>query len=96
LGAKPEHVFPVIGPLRVHAAQDGLRVGLQTPSDRVFDLLGRVRLCSADLLTASVASATVVGCRLCDLTNGWGGHPGGEVLRPGRVHSCHHTEIVHS
>jgi hypothetical protein len=54
------------------------------------------QLCSADLLTASVASATVVGCRLYDLTNGWGGHPGGEVLRPGRVHSCHHTEIVHS
>src|SRR6266568_2424517 len=36
---------------------------------------------TADLLTASVAKAgaTVVGRRLYDLTNGWDGHPGGEV-----------------
>jgi dihydrofolate reductase len=35
----------------------------------------------ADLLTRSVAKAgaTVVGRRLYDLTNGWDGHPGGEV-----------------
>jgi hypothetical protein len=43
------------------------------------------------------AGTTVVGCRLYDLTNGWGGHPGGEVpRRPERVHSCHHTEIIDS
>lgn len=36
---------------------------------------------TADLLTASVAraGATVADRRLYDLTNGWGGHPGGEV-----------------
>ena len=36
---------------------------------------------TADLLTRSVAKAgaTVVGRRLYDLTNGWDGHPGGEV-----------------
>ena len=36
---------------------------------------------TADLLTAAVAraGATVVGRRLYDITNGWGGHPGGEV-----------------
>jgi dihydrofolate reductase len=36
---------------------------------------------TADLLTASVAKvgATVVGRRLYDITNGWDGHPGGEV-----------------
>lgn len=36
---------------------------------------------TVDLLTASVAGtgATVVCRRLYDLTNGWGGHPGGEV-----------------
>jgi dihydrofolate reductase len=36
---------------------------------------------TAGLLAASVAKAgaTVVGRRLYDLTNGWGGHPGGEV-----------------
>lgn len=36
---------------------------------------------TADLLTAEVAreGATVVGRRLYDLTNGWNGHPGGEV-----------------
>jgi hypothetical protein len=54
---------------------------------------------TADLLTVSEAraDATVVGCRLYDLTSGWGGHPGCEVpLRPERVHPCYHTEIVHS
>jgi dihydrofolate reductase len=41
----------------------------------------RVSQTTADLLTASVAKsgATVVGRRLYDITNGWGGHPGGEV-----------------
>jgi dihydrofolate reductase len=36
---------------------------------------------TADLLTAEVGNegATVVGRRLYDITNGWGGHPGGEV-----------------
>jgi dihydrofolate reductase len=36
---------------------------------------------TADLLTAEVgnAGATVVGRRLYELTNGWNGHPGGEV-----------------
>jgi dihydrofolate reductase len=36
---------------------------------------------TADLLTTSVGNegATVVGRRLYDLTNGWNGHPGGEV-----------------
>jgi len=36
---------------------------------------------TADLLTAEVGNegATVVGRRLYDLTNGWNGHPGGEV-----------------
>ena len=36
---------------------------------------------TADLLAASVAraGATVVGRRLYDITNGWNGHPGGEV-----------------
>jgi dihydrofolate reductase len=36
---------------------------------------------TADLLTAAVAKAgaTVVGRRLYDITNGWNGHPGGEV-----------------
>ena len=36
---------------------------------------------TADLLTGVVvrSGATVVGRRLYDLTNGWGGHPGGEV-----------------
>jgi dihydrofolate reductase len=36
---------------------------------------------TAALLTTSVAKtgATVVGRRLYDITNGWGGHPGGEV-----------------
>ena len=36
---------------------------------------------TADLLTTEVAKegATVVGRRLYDLTNGWNGHPGGEV-----------------
>ena len=43
------------------------------------------------------ADATVVGYRPYDLTNGWGGHPGGGVpLRPERVHPRYHTEIVHS
>jgi dihydrofolate reductase len=36
---------------------------------------------TADLLTAEVDNegATVVGRRLYDITNGWNGHPGGEV-----------------
>jgi dihydrofolate reductase len=36
---------------------------------------------TADLLTAEVGNegATVVGRRLYDITNGWDGHPGGEV-----------------
>jgi hypothetical protein len=36
---------------------------------------------TADLLTAEVDNegATVVGRRLYDITNGWDGHPGGEV-----------------
>lgn len=36
---------------------------------------------TADLLTAEVgkSGAMVVGRRLYDITNGWGGHPGGEV-----------------
>jgi dihydrofolate reductase len=36
---------------------------------------------TADLLTAEVGNegATVVGRRLYDITNGWNGHPGGEV-----------------
>ena len=36
---------------------------------------------TADLLTSLVAKfgATVVARRLYDLTNGWDGHPGGEV-----------------
>jgi dihydrofolate reductase len=41
----------------------------------------KVSQTTADLLTAAVAStgATVVGRRLYDITNGWDGHPGGEV-----------------
>jgi dihydrofolate reductase len=41
----------------------------------------KVSRTTADLLTGAVAGtgATVVGRRLYDLTNGWGGHPGGEV-----------------
>jgi dihydrofolate reductase len=30
-------------------------------------------------IIAHLAGATVVGRRLYDITNGWGGHPGGEV-----------------
>jgi dihydrofolate reductase len=41
----------------------------------------KVSRTTADLLTAAVArtGATVVGRRLYDITNGWDGHPGGEV-----------------
>lgn len=41
----------------------------------------RVSQTTADLLTAAVekTGATVVGRRLYDITNGWDGHPGGEV-----------------
>ncbi|MCO1654834.1 dihydrofolate reductase family protein [Pseudonocardia humida] len=41
----------------------------------------RVSQTTADLLTGEVAGAgaTVVGRRLYDITNGWDGHPGGEV-----------------
>ena len=44
LRAEPHDAVPVVGPFRVHAADDRLRVGLQGPPDRVFGLLGRVRL----------------------------------------------------
>jgi len=41
----------------------------------------RVSQVTADLLWSSTeqTGATVVGRRLYDITNGWGGHPGGEV-----------------
>ena len=41
----------------------------------------RVSQVTADLLNAAVEQigATVVGRRLYDITNGWNGHPGGEV-----------------
>ncbi|WP_214405910.1 dihydrofolate reductase family protein [Pseudonocardia lacus] len=41
----------------------------------------RVSRTTADLLTAAMArsGAMVVGRRLYDITNGWNGHPGGEV-----------------
>ena len=41
----------------------------------------RVSQVTADLLYAATeqAGATVVGRRLYDITNGWNGHPGGEV-----------------
>ena len=37
-------VSAVVQPVRVHASDDDLRVGVQAPADRVLDLLGRVRL----------------------------------------------------
>ena len=41
----------------------------------------RVSQVTADLLSAATAQAgaTIVGRRLYDITNGWNGHPGGEV-----------------
>jgi dihydrofolate reductase len=45
---------------------------------------------SASLMRSAVGSvgATVVGRRLFDLTNGWGGHPGGEVPMVVLTHSA--------
>jgi dihydrofolate reductase len=50
----------------------------------------RVSRTTADLLTSSTAKygAMVVGRRLYDMTNGWNGHPGGEVPM---VVVTHHT-----
>ncbi|HEX7994220.1 MAG TPA: hypothetical protein VF506_09875 [Streptosporangiaceae bacterium] len=44
LRSEPKDCVPVVGPLRVHAAQDRIRVGLHRPPDSVLGLLGGVRL----------------------------------------------------